>query len=67
MFHPEMHATLHLQRERELARQDALVRAARACSGCIVRARRGLARLVAALREDPAAAPAQVPRACCPA
>lgn len=66
-MHPDLYLAVHQQRDRELARELELRRAAQDCPGCILRARRHLAALAERVRArlagtGPAAAPT-----CCPA
>ncbi|NHT17547.1 hypothetical protein [Cellulomonas sp. IC4_254] len=66
-MHPDVYLTVHQQRDRELARELELRRAAQDCPGCIVRARRHLAALTDRVRARLAGTrPATAP-ACCPA
>ncbi|ADG76256.1 tRNA (guanine-N(1)-)-methyltransferase [Cellulomonas flavigena DSM 20109] len=66
-MHPEMHLALHHQRERELAREAELRRAARACAGCVVRARRRSAEMAAAFRAWLGVLARPAAPVCCPA
>jgi hypothetical protein len=66
-MHPDVYLVVHQQRDRELARELELRRAAQDRPGCIVRARRRLAEFADRVRTrltgaGPAASPA-----CCPA
>ncbi len=66
-MHPDIYLTVHQQRDRELARELELRRAAQDCPGCIVRARRHLAELVDRVRVRLTGAGAAAAPACCPA
>ena len=67
MTHPGTHLVLHRQRERGLAHEVGLHRAAQACPGCVVRARRRLAEIAAAVRARLGVGAGPAPPACCPA
>lgn len=66
-MHPDVYLTVHQQRDRELARELELRRAAQDCPGCIVRTRRRLAEFADRVRARLSGAGATAPPACCPA
>lgn len=66
-MHPDVYLTVHQQRDRELARELELRRAAQDCPGCVVRARRHLAELADRVRARLAGAGQRAAPACCPA
>jgi hypothetical protein len=63
---PEVYLTIHRQDERELVRQLELRRAAQDCPGCVVRARRFVARIAERVRSRVTGASGAA-SACCPA
>jgi len=66
-MHPDVYLTVHQQRDRELACELELRRAAHDCPGCIVRARRHLAALADRVRARVTGAGQASAAACCPA
>lgn len=66
-MHPDVYLTVHQQRDRELARELELHRAAQDCPGCIVHPRSHLAEVAARVRARLTGSGHAASPACCSA